>query len=216
MIFVYCYDAYCTWCFGFRSVMQQLAATYPDIPVEVLSGGMILPEKPVHISASASYIAQAYPEVEAATGATFGKDYRWHIHNPEQSDWFPNSEKPAIALSIIKEQHPEKSLFFASDLQKALFMEGRDLTDDEAYRHLLPLYHVEPEQFYSDLHSEHFKTAAHQDFALVQQLQVKGFPALFLQASEFKFYLLSNGYTDWEPLHQRTDQILANLITNRY
>lgn len=215
MIFVYCYDAYCGWCFGFRSVIHQLAAAYPDIPVEVLSGGMILPEQPVHISASASYIARSYQNVEATTGAIFGKDYLWHILNPDQSDWYPHSEKPAVALSIVKDQQPEMSLPFATDLQQSLFLEGRDLTDDEAYRHLLPKYHLHPEQFYSDLHSDYYKEAAHYDFALVKQLRVEGFPALFLQASEFKLYLLTNGYTDWDTLRQRTGQILETLTTGR-
>ncbi len=211
MNLIYCYDAYCGWCFGFRPVMNQLAAAYPDIPVEVLSGGMILSEKPAHISVSAPYIARSYKNVEALTGVEFGKDYLWHILNPDQSDWFPDSEKPAVALSIVKDQKPDRGLSFASDLQKSLFLEGRDLTDDEAYRHLLLQYGLEPEKFYADLHSEQYKEAANYDFALIKQLRVEGFPALFLQVSEIKFYLLAKGYTGWETLRQRLEHVRAEL-----
>jgi len=103
MRLVYCYDAYCGWCYGFSVVMKRIAEEYKEtIAVEVLSGGMILPEEPIHISATATYIQKAYPRVEELTGISFGKDYLWHIENPDKSDWFPHSEKPSIALSIFK------------------------------------------------------------------------------------------------------------------
>ena len=49
-LLIYCYDAYCGWCYGFSPVISAIADAYKDkLEVEVLSGGMILPEKPVHI-----------------------------------------------------------------------------------------------------------------------------------------------------------------------
>ena len=134
----YCYDAYCGWCYGFSPVIKRIALDYATIlPMEVLSGGMILPETPVPIRVTAGYIQQAYQTVEATTGIKFGEDYLWHINNPDKSDWFPNSEMPATALCIFKEQFPENQVEFAAQLQYALRFEGRDLTDKEAYRHLL-------------------------------------------------------------------------------
>ena len=61
----YCYDAYCGWCYGFSPVIKRLAENYSDrVEFEVLSGGMIVPEQPVPISATAHYIDKAYPTVE--------------------------------------------------------------------------------------------------------------------------------------------------------
>lgn len=209
MILVYCYDAWCGWCYGFSPVMKKIADTYGDIlPVEVLSGGMILPDTPKHISTMAPYIQKAYKTVEAHTGIKFGDDFLWHIFNPDKSDWYMNSEKPAIALSIIKEQQPEIALLFASDMQYALNYEGRDLTDDEAYRHLLLKYNINAEQFYKDLHSGYFKDKAYEDFKIVQQLQVDGFPALFLQMDDERFYQVAKGYTDYETLSSRIDDVV--------
>src|SRR5262245_24408244 len=137
MKLVYCYDAYCGWCYGFSLVMKKVAEEYKNsLAIEVLSGGMILPDDPVHISATASYIEKAYPRVEELTGIKFGEDYLWHIRNPDESDWYLHSEKPAIALCIFKEILEDKQVEFAADLQFAHHYEGRDLTDDEAYRRL--------------------------------------------------------------------------------
>src|SRR4051794_11346730 len=106
-LLIYCYDAYCGWCYGFSPVIKKIAVDFKDqLDFDVLSGGMILPEKPVHISATASYIAGAYKNVEELTGIKFGSDYLWHIFNPDESDWYPNSEKPAIAMVIFKTYFP--------------------------------------------------------------------------------------------------------------
>jgi putative protein-disulfide isomerase len=89
--------------------------------------------------------------------------------------------------------------------------EGRDLTDDEAYRHLLDKYHIPADAFYQKLKSAEYKEKAYYEIALVKQLQVKGFPCLLLQVSDSKFYLLAQGYTDYETLKRRIDKVLEEV-----
>ena len=209
---IYCYDAYCGWCYGFSPVIKQIASTYrEELFVEVLSGGMIFEEDPQHIGAIAGYIQKAYKTVEATTGIEFGKDFLWHIFHPDQSDWYPESTKPAIALCILKEYDADRAVNFASDLQYALNYEGRDLTDDEAYRHLLVQYGFNEADFYGKLHSEEYKQKAYYEFALVKQLQVNGYPTVLLQVSDSKFYLLSRGYTDYDTLRGRIEKVMEEL-----
>ena len=46
-VVIYCYDAYCGWCYGFSPVIKQIAEEYKDhFDIEVLSGGMIITDKP--------------------------------------------------------------------------------------------------------------------------------------------------------------------------
>ena len=206
---IYCYDAYCGWCYGFSEVMKKIYSKYKNtFDFEVLSGGMILPEEPVSISATAKDIEGAYKRVEEITGIKFGEDYLWHIKHPDVSDWFPNSEKPAIALCVFKDYYPDKQVSFASDLQYALHFEGRDLTDDEAYRLLLDKYNIPAEEFYEKLEDEEYKERAHYEFALCKQLNVTGFPAVFIQLTDTKFYLIAEGYTDFETLSLRIENVL--------
>lgn len=216
-LLIYCYDAYCGWCYGFSPVMKKIEEAYKDrLQIEVLSGGMVLPEQPVHISATADYIKGAYKTVEEYTGIKFGEDYLWHINNPDQSDWFPSSEKPAIALCIFKEMFPDQQVSFASDLQYSLHYEGRDLTDNEAYRHLLEKYNIPVEDFYSKLASEEYKEKAYYEFQLCKQLQVTGFPQVLMQLTESKFHLLAKGYTDYETLAKRVHLVLTEAENNTY
>jgi putative protein-disulfide isomerase len=208
----YCYDAYCGWCYGFSPVIKTVAKEYENrLAFEALSGGMILPETPQHFGAMATYIQTAYKRVEELTGVKFGEDFLWHVFNPDQTDWYPHSEMPAIALCILKEYRPEKAVHIASDLQYALNFEGRDLTDKEAYRHLLANYNVPEDEFYTKLKSEEYKEKAYYEFALVKQLQVTGYPTVLLQMSDSKFYLLTQGFTDYDTLKVRIESVLGNL-----
>ena len=149
--------------------------------------------------------------VEELTGIKFGEDFLWHINNPDKSDWVMNSEKPAIALCIFKEYLPEQALLFANDLQYALNYEGRDLDDDEAYRHLLEKYKIPEIEFYEKLKSEEFKEKAHYEFALCKHLQVTGFPQVLVQQNDSKFYLASTGYTDYDTIDLRLQSILQEI-----
>lgn len=206
---IYCYDAYCGWCYGFSPVIKRISEDFKDkIDTEVLSGGMMTGERIMPIEKIGPFIQTSYKNVEDLTGIKFGEDFLWHVFNPEQSDWVMNSEKPAIALCIFKEYYPERQLEFATDLQYALNYEGRDLDDDEAYRHLLEKYSIQPESFYAKLKSEAYKEAAYYEFALCKQLQVTGFPSVFIQTGELKFVMVARGFTALEELSSRIEMVL--------
>jgi putative protein-disulfide isomerase len=211
-ILIYCYDAYCGWCYGFSPVIKKIAEKFSNkVDVEVLSGGMAIGANALPIEKIASYIKQSYIRVEDYTGIKFGEDFLWHINNPDKSDWVMNSEKPAIALSIFKEILPEEQVNFASDLQYGLNYEGRDLDDDEAYRHLLEKYGIPIDTFYTKLKNEEYKEKAYYEFALCKQLQVDSYPQVLLQKNENKFFLVAKGYTPYEQVQASLQNILAEI-----
>lgn len=212
MTFYYCYDAHCGWCFGFSKTISTFAQQHKDrFHFEVLSGGMIPKESARPIKVMASFINDAYKRVEELTGAKFGADYLWHIQHPDDSDWFPESLTPAIALCIFKEYLPQRQVEVAADFQKALFEEGRDLSDGEAYRHLLIKYQIPDIDFYEKLTDPAYEEKARYEFALCRQLQVTGFPKLLLQTADTKFYLVAEGYTPLDTLNARLASIMNEL-----
>lgn len=209
---IYCFDAYCGWCYGFSSVIKNLWIQNKDrFEFETISGGMIPVQSTKPISSISSFIQNSYKKVEETTGATFGENYLWHIFNPDKSDWFPCSEMPAIAMSVFREYHPDRTIEFACDVQYALHFEGRDLTDREAYRHLTVKYDIPVDDFFEKLKNEKYKEAAYYDFALIEQLKVNGFPTVFIQVSDSKLYTISRGYTNPENIELRINNILNEL-----
>jgi putative protein-disulfide isomerase len=209
-LLIYCYDAYCGWCYGFSPVINNIEQYFKDeIDTTVLSGGMILPPEPIPIDAMAPYIKDAYPQVEKLTGIRFGEDFLWHINNPDRSDWYMNSEKPAIAMCVFKNYFPAKAISFATDLQYALNSEGRDLTDDEAYRHLLEKYDLPVEEFYSRMKEPFFKEEAYEEFALMKQFKVTGYPSVLIQTTETRFNLVAQGFADFETVKSRIIAVIS-------
>jgi len=214
-VIIYCYDAYCGWCYGFSQIIKRIAIEFKDkLHTEVLSGGMILPERPSPILHTARYIQKAYITVEARTGIKFGDDYLWHIFHPEESDWFPDSEKPAIVMCIFKEYKPGMQAEFAADIQYAHHFEGRDLTDNESYRHLVHEYSLPEDEFFEKLKSDEYKEKAHYEFALVKQLRVTGFPTVFIQVAEDKFYVVGRGFTEYDIIHRSIQSVLHSIATS--
>ncbi len=213
-IIIYCYDAWCGWCYGFSPVIKSLHEKYKNqFDFEALSGGMIPIESTQPIANIAAFIKKGYKTVEEMTGIKFGSDFLWHINNPDLSDWRPNSEMAAIAMSILKDINPARSIEFAADLQYALYSEGRDLTDPEAYRHLIEKYEFDPKEFFENLKSGEYKEKAYYDFSLIKQLNVTGFPTLFIQTNESKLYMISRGYSDEKSIEKRIlDIMLENNI----
>lgn len=211
-ILIYCYDAYCGWCYGFSPIIKKIAEEYSfQLDVEVLSGGMMIGENKMSIEKIGPYIQSAYKRVEEVTGIKFGDDFLWHTANPDKSDWVMNSEKPAIALCILKEIYPERQLEFAGDLQYALNYEGRDLDDDEAYRHLLEKYTISEDDFYTKLKSDEYKEKAYYEFALCKQLNVDSYPQVLIQLHSNKFYLITKGFSTYEEVKKVIEKALTEI-----
>lgn len=211
-ILIYCYDAYCGWCYGFSPIIKKIAEEYSfQLDVEVLSGGMMIGENKMPIEKIGPYIQGAYKRVEEVTGIKFGDDFLWHTANPDKSDWVMNSEKPAIALCILKEIYPERQLEFAGDLQYALNYEGRDLDDDEAYRHLLEKYTISENDFYTKLKSDEYKEKAYHEFALCKQLNVDSYPQVLIQLHSNKFYLITKSFSTYEEVKKGIEKALTEI-----
>lgn len=211
-ILIYCYDAYCGWCYGFSPIIKKIAEEYSfQLDVEVLSGGMMIGENKMPIEKIGPYIQGAYKRVEEVTGIKFGDDFLWHTANPDKSDWVMNSEKPAIALCILKEIYPERQPEFAGDLQYALNYEGRDLDDDEAYKHLLEKYTISKNDFYTKLKSDEYKEKAYYEFALCKQLNVDSYPQVLIQLHSNKFYLITKNFSTYEEVKKGIEKALTEI-----
>jgi putative protein-disulfide isomerase len=209
---LYIYDALCGWCYGFSPVIQRLNEEYKArIAFNVLSGGMIPPEHAQPIKAKAAYIASAYKTAEEYTGVKFGEPYLHHIFHPAESQWVEESLTPATALCLLKAADAGSAVNFAATLQKLHMQEGKDLSDGETYRPLVESLNLDPEDFIRRLSDEEWQDEARYEFALVKQLGITGFPAVVLQASEDKFYLIARGYTPYEDLSTRMEQVLRDL-----
>ncbi|NIG53664.1 DsbA family protein [Chitinophaga sp. Cy-1792] len=207
MQLIYVYDALCGWCYGFTPVVQQLQERYPDMEFDVLSGGMILGANKRPWSAMHSYIMQAHKSVEETTGVQFGDAF---LNELLPSSEKMDSETPGIALTVFKTYQPEKALDFAHDMQVVLNYNGESLSNDDTYRKLVEKYNIPADEFLQKLHDENFRYQTQQEFQMVQNWGITGFPAAILDLGNGgQLYLCAKGYTTLERLQQTIENIIA-------
>lgn len=208
---IYVYDALCGWCYGFSPVIKSVYERNQNrFDFEVISGGMILGPRTGPISVVAPYIQTAYHSVEEVTGVEFGEGF---LKEVEYGEMILDSEKPAIALSVFKTYYPDKAILFAHDIQNCINFDGKAPNDEDIYRYLAVNFGIDPDEFVYKMHQDEFKQAAYYDFALTKQLQVSGFPAVFIQSADNHFHMIAKGYTRLEDLEVRIEKVWQELHT---
>lgn len=207
MKLIYIYDAICGWCYGFTPVIQQLQAQFgAEMELEILSGGMMLSANHRPASAMYAYIQDAHKKVEATTGITFGPAF---LDEYLQTDDIMDSEKPAVALTVFKQYQPEKAINFAHDMQLALNYYGKSLNDDQTYAELLEKYNIPAAEFLKKMQEDENKYATQQEFNMVQQWGITGFPAAILDNGE-QLYLIARGFTSLERIQETIKEIIKD------
>ncbi|MEM6261044.1 MAG: DsbA family protein [Bacteroidota bacterium] len=206
---LYVYDALCGWCYGFSSTFSQFHEKYQnEVAFEVISGGMVTGDRIGPIGEVAPYISWAYKDVEKATGITFGADFL--EKTLKEGTAIFTSIPPGIALSVMKVEKPEVQVAFAARLQRAIYFDGMEPKNWEAYGPLASEFGVEGEAFVEKMKEVKFLEAAQREFAMSSQLGVTGFPTIFL-VWENKAVPIARGAVSYEVLEQNYQQAKQQL-----
>ncbi|QNF32054.1 DsbA family protein [Adhaeribacter swui] len=203
----YVYDALCGWCYGFGPVIEKLHQNYADkIDFQVLSGGMITGGRVGPLTHMAAYIKQASPRVTELTGVPFTEAYLNGVL--EDSTYIGDSTPPAIALSILKEAQPDMQVTFARGIQKLMFQEGKKINEAPAYLNLAEQAGMSATDFTQKFADPTYLAKAQEEFALVQNWGISGFPAVVVQKQD-QLYLVANGFVPYAKLAATIDKVLA-------
>lgn len=199
----YVQDALCGWCYGMSPVIARLYGEQ-QYTFEVLSGGMIRGSNVRPISGMADYIRQVAPRLEEMTGVEMTEAY--HREILDKGTYLSNSEPPAVAMAILKEQFPEQQVPLAAAIQKLHFVAGKDLNEVETYLPVVREFGADEADFKKKFTQKAYLEKARQEFELVEKWGVSGFPAVICQAGE-KLYLVARGYQPYEQLNATLQQV---------
>ncbi len=207
---VYYTDTLCGWCYGFSPVIGKIYQTYQHrVDFEVVSGGLFLGHKVGPINEVAPYIkAGAYKKVEQATGVKFGEDFL--RKGLEEGAMVLNSLPPSIAISVVKDKRPEKTLEFTELLLKAFYFDGMNPEDLSGYGKYAAEIGFSVDEFNVLFAQPIYKEKAEQDFQLFRGQQLSGFPSVVLETDREKT-LLVGGSASYDNLKNRLDQLLEPL-----
>ena len=195
---IYVYDALCGWCYGFSSVINEFEEKYKDqVSFEVVSGGMITGNRIGPIGEVAPYISWAYKDVEKATGIKFGEKFLNETLKDGKAIF--TSIPLAIAMSVFKKLQPNNSIAFASALQKAIYYDGMEPENINAYGAIAQKFDLDADSFVVAMRDSANLELAKKDFQKSKELGVSGFPTVFVEIDN-TYHKLSSGYLSLKSL----------------
>ncbi len=195
---IYVYDALCGWCYGFSPVIRQFHDTYNhQFTFDVMSGGMMTGPRSQPISESMGYVRSALRIVEEQTGVEFGQAYVENILDP--GTYISDSNKPGQAMTLFRVLQTGRDIEFAATLQNALYRDGIDLNVDAHYGPLVEPYGVDPDEFVAHLNDAAIIDQTTQEFTLVAQMGINGFPSVIIEKGE-ELFLVARGYLPYDDL----------------
>ena len=216
---VYVGDPMCSWCYGFGVPLQELLEQLPGVPLAVVLGGLRAYNKEVMPDTLKNTLHHHWEEVSKRSGKPFGTGQF------DREGYIYDTEPACRAVVTIRTHVAEHTLAMYHAVQHAFYAVGRDITQTSVLadvwqevtkklsEELIDSKSVANLDFSRDAFVEAFesdsiKTQTRNDFAMVQQWGIRGFPALIAVVNG-EAQLVSNGYMEADEMLQRVQQVFA-------
>ncbi|NUP36462.1 MAG: DsbA family protein [Streptomyces sp.] len=174
MKLVYVFDAYCGWSHGFSETLLEVVSRHPDLPVEVVSGGLFTGARRVPIR-EFGHVQGANANIAEVTGAEFGAAYERLIAD---GSFVMDSEAAARGVAALRQAAPARAAELAAALQDAFYVDGLSLSDPATYRKVAEKAGLDAEAVVAAFEGAESQQAAEADFRRAAELGVTGFPTL--------------------------------------
>ncbi|WP_406432650.1 DsbA family protein [Streptomyces sp. NBC_00631] len=174
MKLVYVFDAYCGWSHGFSPTLREVVSRHPDLPVEVVSGGLFTGSRRVPIR-EFGYVQGANADIAELTGAVFGEAYDRLIAD---GSFVMDSEAAARGMAALRQAAPDRAAELATALQDAFYVDGLSLSTSATYRRVAAAAGLDADAVVAAFESPAAPEAAEADFRRAAALGVRGFPTL--------------------------------------
>ncbi|WP_448103523.1 DsbA family protein [Pedobacter panaciterrae] len=198
-------DPMCSWCYGFSPAVKKLKENYPEIDLQITSGGFSPYSQQVVDQEYKDFLAFHWRNVNQRSGQFFDHSMKF-ISDSFRYDTEPSSR----ALTVIQELLPKQDFEFLSLMQKSFYVEGKDITNDTVLAGLAEELAIEKNDFLDRFHSEEMKQKTNQGFQFSRQLGVQGFPTL-LTLENGNVKVITRGFQDYDSLKLILDNLLSNL-----
>jgi len=189
----YVADPMCSWCWGFAPVLKELTNRLPDVPVQIVLGGLAADSDEPMANGMRQYVQQAWRDVRAASGVEFNFDF-WTQCQPRRSTY------PACrAVILARLQNLESPMFGA--IQKAYYLQAKNPSDASTLADLAAELGMDREQFQLDLNAPATQQLLEKDFHQRHQLGANSFPSIGIR-HRGKNQLIHRGWGDVENIWQ--------------
>jgi len=198
--FIYVGDPMCSWCYGFGGELDGFLSNHPDVPVELVMGGLRAYGKESMASLS-DFLRSHWREVAQKTGVKFNEA----VLSKEMLYDTEPACRAVVAFMMISKSDP---LAFFKSVQKLFYVDGADLYNPVAYKDIV----TKMGGSYPDFSQKFLRDARKQvtmHFARANSLGAASFPTLFYTDGK-EVYKLSDGFASRTALESAYKKIKSN------
>jgi putative protein-disulfide isomerase len=205
-------DPMCSWCYGFGKELTALTERRPELPLEIMVGGLRAGATDVLDDKGKQFRLVHWARVEENSGLPFNRKALLAREN------FVYDTEP-ICRAVVTARHvaPEANqLAVFRALQRAFYVDGLDTTDGAVLAQAAAAelaeqgYKVDAATFREAWSHSATIAATFAEFAQVQAMGIRSFPALLLEANGQRIEV-SPGYAHVDHLERQLGAVLRSL-----
>jgi putative protein-disulfide isomerase len=188
---IYHFDPLCGWCFAFQPTMRSVREAYPELPIALRYGGLVVGERVAPIANSRDYLINGLADVQQRAGVAAGPAFYEGLL--AEGSYVSNSEPPCRAILVMQQLAPERAYDFAAALPDIFYVHGRPLDDPDVLAELAAAQGVDPAEFLRRWQSAEAREELQRAFAATRASGLTTYPTLLYQNGG-TLTLITQGY----------------------
>lgn len=202
-ILYYIHDPMCSWCWGFKPVLESLTLSLPaSVKIEYLLGGLAADtdkQMPVEMQNS---IKDNWKRIQQTIpGISFNYDF-WTKCTPKRST-YPSCR----AVIAAKNQHPDKDIEMIAAIQRAYYLHAKNTSDYSVLYDLADEINLDMNKFKLDIQSESTNNILIQQISLSRKIGADSFPSLYLKKDK-DYYPVALDYNNIDIILEHIHSII--------
>ncbi len=204
---IYIADPMCSWCYGFTPELATLLQGIPELPLEIVVGGLRAYNKEVMDDDLKMSLQEHWKQVEQTSGLPF-------IECPIAATDFVYDTEPACrAVVTARLISPTNTLYVFHAIQHAFYAEGLDVTQPDVLAQVASTaltdagVPMDSATFRAQWEAPETVLATAEDFGQTRRWKISGFPTLILER-DGTLDLITSGYLKAEQLVEQMQAII--------
>ncbi len=176
-ILYYIHDPMCSWCWGFRPVLEQLKQALPSsIEVRYMLGGLAPDTDQPMPHAMQNTIRETWKKIQQEIpGTEFNYDF-WTLCSPRRSTY------PACrAIIACRMQQPQSDREMLLLVQQAYYLQAKNPSDLDVLVGLAEQLGLNTRQFFDDIQSEACQNMLLEEIKFCREINIYSFPGLVIK-----------------------------------
>ncbi len=187
---IYIGDPLCSWCYGFGPELDSVRAAFPDVPFEMIMGGL-RPGGRESMADLRGFLREHWTEVYKATKMPF------NFAILDQGDVIYDTEYACRAVVVAGQINPALKAPFFKEVQKAFYQDNILPNDIDAYVQIAIKMGLDGQDYHTRLKNRQSKADTYSEIDLAATMGVRSFPTLIVKMNG-KLYIAASGYTKSE------------------